>query len=724
MEITRPTIGLCLIAKDEEDNIERLYESVKGCFDEIYLTDTGSTDQTVPIAERLGMTVSHFKWVDDFAAARNFSFAQAKTDYVCWLDLDDCLINKESFIHWRDSVMGLGDMWLAKYDYASNENGDPICTFARERVIKSGLGLRWKYFIHEGILPTNGRKIMAQYATTWKVKHLRTDKDLQKDQSRNLAILEKNLDKLDARMKYYYGKELFENKREFDSIKWLVEAAADKTLEQHDRILAIQYACYAYMKVNQFEKAVDIAFTGLQYSPQRAEFLTVLGDCYIKMNRPMDAAPYYFAAKNCMPVGLGAVASPIFSTADHYNVYPTNQIARIYANTGRIDDAILTAKDGFEKHNNMESKAILDECLRIKSLCSSFVDAKPCDDIVISCPPNAAYKWDGKIYREKAMGGSETAAIEMAEWLHKISGRTVKIFNVRDDALDFNGVEYRSTNQLNEYMSKNKPWLHIAWRHNIKITNAPTFLYSHDLVTPGVEAIDNYTKVLALTPFHRNYLHVTQGVPLDKIYVTRNGVVPEKFLPYNPDEKDPNMFVFSSSPDRGLDRAMRVLDRVREKYPDITLHLFYGRSHLDKYGLKDMRVMLDEMVKARPWVIDHGSTEQSKMYEYFRKAAYCVQPSDFIETSKITAREMLYCGIYQITRAVGGVVDTMRDAAANGLASLLYSDCISESEYQRYIDETIAAMDEQRYKRIKSDANEWAWEAVAQEWLKELPKMM
>lgn len=59
---------------------------------------------------------------------------------------------------------------------------------------------------------------MAQYATTWKVKHLRTDKDLQKDQSRNLAILEKNLDKLDARMKYFYGKELFENKREFDSI--------------------------------------------------------------------------------------------------------------------------------------------------------------------------------------------------------------------------------------------------------------------------------------------------------------------------------------------------------------------------------------------------------------------------------------------------------------------------------------------------------------------------
>ncbi|WP_206687834.1 hypothetical protein, partial [Streptococcus pseudopneumoniae] len=81
--------------------------------------------------------------------------------------------------------------------------------------------------------------------------------------------------------------------------------------------------------------------------------------------------------------------------------------------------------------------------------------------------------------------------------LHKISGRTVKIFNVRDDALDFNGVEYRSTNQLNEYMSKNKPWLHIAWRHTIKITNAPTFCWSHDLSTPGVEAIDNYCKVLA-----------------------------------------------------------------------------------------------------------------------------------------------------------------------------------------------------------------------------------
>jgi hypothetical protein len=101
-----------------------------------------------------------------------------------------------------------------------------------------------------------------------------------------------------------------------------------------------------------------------------------------------------------------------------------------------------------------------------------------------------------------------------------------------------------------------------------------------------------------------------------------------------------------------------------------------------------------------------------------------VQPSDFIETSKLTAREMLYCGVYQITRKVGGLVDTMAEAEAKNQCTLVESDCITPEQYQVYVDATLKAMDEKAYLRIvDADPNEWSWKQVAAEWLEQLPKL-
>ena len=38
------------------------------------IVDTGSCDKTVEIASHYTQNIYYFKWIDDFAAARNFSF--------------------------------------------------------------------------------------------------------------------------------------------------------------------------------------------------------------------------------------------------------------------------------------------------------------------------------------------------------------------------------------------------------------------------------------------------------------------------------------------------------------------------------------------------------------------------------------------------------------------------------------------------------------------------
>ena len=78
------TISLCMIVKNEEKNLPRCLNSIKDLVDEIIIVDTGSTDQTKEVAARYTDQVLDFKWIDDFAAARNFAFDQSQMQYCMW----------------------------------------------------------------------------------------------------------------------------------------------------------------------------------------------------------------------------------------------------------------------------------------------------------------------------------------------------------------------------------------------------------------------------------------------------------------------------------------------------------------------------------------------------------------------------------------------------------------------------------------------------------------
>lgn len=85
------TLSLCLIVKDEAANLPACLGSVGGLADEICLTDTGSTDDTVAVAQGYGALVQHVQWTHDFAAARNVSLQPATQDWILVLDGDERL---------------------------------------------------------------------------------------------------------------------------------------------------------------------------------------------------------------------------------------------------------------------------------------------------------------------------------------------------------------------------------------------------------------------------------------------------------------------------------------------------------------------------------------------------------------------------------------------------------------------------------------------------------
>ena len=84
-------ISACMIVKNEEWIIGKTLPSLVKCLDEVVVVDTGSTDRTPDLARELGAKVSNFKWIDDFAAARNESLKQATGDWILWIDADEYL---------------------------------------------------------------------------------------------------------------------------------------------------------------------------------------------------------------------------------------------------------------------------------------------------------------------------------------------------------------------------------------------------------------------------------------------------------------------------------------------------------------------------------------------------------------------------------------------------------------------------------------------------------
>lgn len=85
------TLSVILIVKNESAVLAQCLASVATIADEIVVCDTGSTDDTVTVAQSHGAKVFHIPWENDFAKARNASIARASGDWLLHMDADEML---------------------------------------------------------------------------------------------------------------------------------------------------------------------------------------------------------------------------------------------------------------------------------------------------------------------------------------------------------------------------------------------------------------------------------------------------------------------------------------------------------------------------------------------------------------------------------------------------------------------------------------------------------
>lgn len=707
------TLAATMIIKNEMHNLPRLFKELNGLVDAIYITDTGSDDGSYEYITSLEASLDancpvytfEFPWIKDFSAARNHNLEYIKEDYWMWIDLDDSIANKNMFKKWKETSMHLYDAWYVPYLYAFDKYKNPVCSFIRERVIKTSLEARFTSFIHEAVdlLKYNAN---SSHVNVWSVNHIRTDEEAAADKGRNLQILLDRKDDLDLRLRFYLGKEYFDLQKFEDAAKVLCILLTDPQLSLNDRELAYQYAIQSLIMMKEYAKAIRIGSSAIEFKPDRAEYHCLLGDCYFMMGEINRAKPYYKAALGCTDSGSGGM-SINFTNSECYDVYPRSQLAKIYMNEQKFHAALdISEGIGSDEIQDLRAHAY-------KSIGSSFHLKRipSSEDIVITCPPQGAYPWDGELYREKGLGGSETAAVEMAEWMHKITGRNVLIFNPRESTKTVNGVQYISTKNVPEYFSKWKPKLHIAWRHPARLTDAPTVMWCHDLAVPGAEA-QEYDKIIALSKFHSNYLQVTQGISEDKILISRNGLDPQRFkeLSFN---KEHGKIIWPNSPDRGLEFAMLILDRARKHIPDIKLNCFYGLDNLYKYGLENKANMLKDMIKDRPWVNYVGNVDQKTLAREFASSEVWLYSANFIETFCISALESMATKTYPVVKNLGALQNTLGNYKSCDILDLDYSN----KELDIWAEKVVLAIEKKKYLDIDFDIEKHSWQSVAKEWV-------
>lgn len=89
MTAERPLLAAAIIVKDEADHLRRCLASIRDLCDRMVVVDTGSTDDTVAVAEAAGATVLHRPWDGDFSAARNHGLDAIDAEWILYIDADE-----------------------------------------------------------------------------------------------------------------------------------------------------------------------------------------------------------------------------------------------------------------------------------------------------------------------------------------------------------------------------------------------------------------------------------------------------------------------------------------------------------------------------------------------------------------------------------------------------------------------------------------------------------
>ncbi len=191
-------LSICIITKNEQENIERCLKSLMPYEMEIIVADTGSIDNTKDIVQRYTDKVFDFEWCDDFAAAKNFAISKTSNDYIIMLDSDEYIDKFEESELIR--TIGNNSDKVGRIQIKNVFKKTNPCKESREWVsrIFNKKSYHYEGRIHEQIVRYDGKEYDTFKApvTIIHTGYDLTEKEKSAKAKRNISLLEKELDRL------------------------------------------------------------------------------------------------------------------------------------------------------------------------------------------------------------------------------------------------------------------------------------------------------------------------------------------------------------------------------------------------------------------------------------------------------------------------------------------------------------------------------------------------
>jgi glycosyltransferase involved in cell wall biosynthesis len=273
-------VAVYTIALNEAKFIKRWYESAKKA-DYLLIADTGSSDNTYEIAEELGIEVVGIKvvpWRFDIARNTALSLLPEDVDYCIALDMDEVLVGD-----WKKELKIAHENKISrpryKYTWSWKDEKETIpgLQYGGDK-IHQRYGYRWKHPVHE-VLTTD----RIQETQDWYKFEIHHHPDHSKSRSQYLPLLELAVkeDPWDDRNAYYYGRELFFNKRYLEAYKALKNYLSLPTAKwKPERSAAMRYIA----KCSGGSSREEWLQKAVEETPNRREPLVDLALFYFDQN--------------------------------------------------------------------------------------------------------------------------------------------------------------------------------------------------------------------------------------------------------------------------------------------------------------------------------------------------------------------------------------------------------------------------------------------------------
>lgn len=279
-------IAVYAIALDEQQFVQKWYDSAKDA-DYLLICDTGSSDDTVALAEGLGITVTHVDvnpWRFDHARNAALYNVPADADLCIALDMDEVLVEG-----WREHLETAWAMGFTRpryrYTWSWNEDGTPGLVYGGDK-IHSRHDHYWKHPVHEVLVPITTEQ------QGWCGLEIHHHPDPTKSRSQYLPLLELAVqeDPEDDRNSHYLAREYF-----FDGQMQKAEDEFQRHLQlptatwKAERAASMRYLYKITGHVSWLHRAVAEA-------PDRREAMVELGQHFYNREQWMDAIAWLVAA--------------------------------------------------------------------------------------------------------------------------------------------------------------------------------------------------------------------------------------------------------------------------------------------------------------------------------------------------------------------------------------------------------------------------------------------